>query len=992
MAKVIKKIRLPDGTIQKIRVDESLSAEEVRQKARAYFGIKERAPDVPPEEDVITQREALEREMQVAEQERQVAQRRFEGSQDTPLENLLEGVQEMSAAGVGAVADVATFVASPVTELIERTTGVDVPTGREALRKIDPRLDPDQTFMEEREVAGVVRGIGETVPLGAGFIPVTRDPSKLSSAVQDILGLGMTETAVATNVATAAKRGFDLETEEGIKEFADDAALRYDVEVSRPKFQEYEEYKNKVLPEYETKMKKLGEEWDKITARIDKAEDRLRSAIESGSEGRITKAQAALEKEVVNLNTLEMALEDAPVAPAVGGSTAERRAFIKQELRSAGVSEETIKQVVLPQRYRKTALFEDLMQYDLDSMRGVYDIDLRAATDLSKKRSIKASFARGWRPVSSLVSHVAGDRAGKLFETSFETAARKSELFLARYLDKKTQNDFSELTEWAEQRDIKAQFLDLRTAESPEQAQAMLKELFSSASSSLTKEANALFKQLIADSRKHQSVASKIYREDVLKDELFWASGTKKAEQEFDFAPERKAGATTIEGAQKRTRGLASEMSPEQLDEYANPIIEQVNRIASEQTLLELSNSFRVRPALSIGDDSRVFFNQLAKTISKQAGSEKVGDLVSDLAHSTFVGSRSAPAAWLQQLMRYGYGGTLGQFDSAFLNLHDAAVAMVKNGVKPTLKAMMDREGMDIREFGIGNNSKNIGEFQAGFDATMESSLFDDFSSWYQDIAFKASGFQAADRIGKGIIIRSSLNKFRELAKQGNKYFDELEVYANPAELTKIRKSLVSGKSLDEMPEDVAEIVLRMSFSRLGEQQLISAAGRPLSYLRTPWLRPAYALTGFAIKQSEIMRQGLIQNIKKGKWKDAGNFAARYMMFAGLGYGIINQMRGIPQAMLGDENRIPTAEGVILDTLSQPVQVATFGKLGTPYANREFSKDPLNYMVSSFIPPFGLIGNLLKDAADLVAGRPTNYETLRSIPGGDELRAALKED
>lgn len=990
MAKVIKKIRLPDGSIQKIRVDDSLTNEEVRERARAYFGFTERDPDLPREEDIITKREALEAEMARAEQERAVAQRRFEGSQDTPLENLVEGIQEMSAGGVGAVADVATFVASPVTELIERTTGVDVPTGREALRMIDPRLDPDQTFMEEREVAGVVRGVGEAVPLGVGFIPVSRDPSKLSSAVQDILGLGMTETAVATNVATAAKRGFDLQTEEGVKEFADDAALRYDVDQARPKFEEYEEYKNVILPQYEAKMEKLGKEWDSLAAKVEQADDRLREAISSGSEKRIEKAQDALDKAEEKLWALEDAFEEAPVAPSVGGSTAERRQFIKQELRSAGVSDDVIKNVVLPQRYRKPTLFEDLIEYDLASMRGLYDVDLKAAQKLSS-RSIGASFARGWRPVSSLVSRMAGDRVGTLFESSFETAARKSELFLGKYLSKENKDSFSELAEWAEDYDVKARFLDLRTATNEEEAQAMLRELFNSASSSLTKEANALFKQLVADSKKHQKESSRIYREDVLKDQLFWASGIKRQEQEFSFAPERKAGSATIEGTQVRKRGLASKMSQEELDEYANPILEQLNRISQEQSLIELSNSFRVRPALSIGDDSRVFFNQMEQTIGAQSGSSRIGEKVADMAHTTYVGSKSAPAAVVQQLMRIGYGGTLGQFDSAFLNLHDAAVAMTKNGIRPTLKAILDREGMSIQDFGIGGNNKNIGEFQAGFDSTFEKSVADSFSEWYQDVAFTVSGFKLADRAGKGIIIRSSLNKFRELSKQGNKYFDELERYASDTELTKIRKSLVSGKSIDEMPEDVQEIILRMAFSRLGEQQLISAAGRPITYLKNPMYRPLYALTGFAIKQAEIMRQGLIKNIKDGKWNEAGKFAARYMTFAGLGYGIINQMRGLPQAVMGDETRIPTVEGVLMDTLSQPVQVMTFGKLGTEYASREFQKDPVGYLVESFIPPFGLVGNLLKDVSDLATGKDTNYETLRSIPGGDELRAALKD-
>ena len=439
-------------------------------------------------------------------------------------------------------------------------------------------------------------------------------------------------------------------------------------------------------------------------------------------------------------------------------------------------------------------------------------------------------------------------------------------------------------------------------------------------------------------------------------------------------------------------------MTKGELDRYANPILTQINRIAEEQVLIELAKAFKVRPSMGIGDDSSAFMSSLADAIARQSRSREVGDAVSNLTATTFKGAKSAPGSAIQNLMKLSYAGTLGQFDSAFLNLHDAAVAMVKNGAVPTLKAILNREGMDIREFGIGGNSKNIQEFQAGFDDSLrKDGTLDKVSDWYQDVAFKVSLFRAADRAGKGIVIRSSLNKFRDLATRGDKYFDELEHYATPAELTKIRKSLVQNKTIEEMPEDVSEIVLRMAFSRLGEQQLISAAGRPIYYLNNPTLRPLWMMTGFAIKQAEIMRLGIVQNLKEGNYKEAGKFTARYMGFAGLGYGIVNQMRGVPQAVLGDEDKAPSMEGLVRDTLSQPVQVATFGRLGTPYGNRKFQEDPAGYLAESVVPPTGLIGNVSKDLSDILSilrGKDTKFkfETLRSIPGGEELRAALLSD
>ena len=151
-------------------------------------------------------------------------------------------------------------------------------------------------------------------------------------------------------------------------------------------------------------------------------------------------------------------------------------------------------------------------------------------------------------------------------------------------------------------------------------------------------------------------------------------------------------------------------MTPDELDRYANPILTQINRIAEEQGLIELAKAFKVRPSMGIGDDSSAFMSSLADAVARQSKSREVGDAVSNLTATTFKGAKSAPGSTIQNLMKLSYAGTLGQFDSAFLNLHDAAVAMVKNGAVPTLKAILNREGMDITEFGIGGNTKNIQE------------------------------------------------------------------------------------------------------------------------------------------------------------------------------------------------------------------------------------------------------------------------------------------
>ena len=96
--------------------------------------------------------------------------------------------------------------------------------------------------------------------------------------------------------------------------------------------------------------------------------------------------------------------------------------------------------------------------------------------------------------------------------------------------------------------------------------------------------------------------------------------------------------------------------------------------------------------------------------------------------------------------------------------------------------------------------------------------------------------------------------------------------------------------------------------------------------------------------------------------------------------------------MLGKEEKEPSLQGVVLDALSQPIQVATFGKLGDPYANAQFRQDPVGYLLASLVPPTGLMGGIGKDISDLIFKQEPDFESLRAIPGGDELRALLTDE
>ena len=244
------------------------------------------------------------------------------------------------------------------------------------------------------------------------------------------------------------------------------------------------------------------------------------------------------------------------------------------------------------------------------------------------------------------------------------------------------------------------------------------------------------------------------------------------------------------------------------------------------------------------------------------------------------------------------------------------------------------------------------------------------------------------DRFGKGTVLKAAWNMAQDSASNGTLVKD-FGYMMKPKELAQINKVLKNKTPLKDMTETQRELVTQLMFSRLGEQQLISAAGRPLEYLKHPNFRFLYAMTGFAIKQAEMMKKGIIDNAKKGDYKAVGEFTFRYMMFAGVGYGLINQARGSIQYAMGNEDKKPSWSGFATDVGLQPLAAVSFNRLGDTYSIGEFSRDPVGAAFASFQPPGGLIENVAKDTAAVLTGSNISFKTLNSIPGGDELRAFL---
>jgi len=592
------------------------------------------------------------------------------------------------------------------------------------------------------------------------------------------------------------------------------------------------------------------------------------------------------------------------------------------------------------------------------------------------------------RPVANVVSDRVGKVVGKKFEAAFETSARNQELRMMRYLSNPTVSD--EVRRWADQEDVKRMFLDLSYVAPETKKGLTLKEATAqirSHYSTLSKEGREMVETLIKDSVEQQKEARRLYREDVLKDGLYWASSKKRDETESISALSTRQPSKSLDGNKIRTRRSAYDMELEELETYQNPFVVQLQRMAQEENLLQLARQYNMRPSMKINDNTTAFFDELERKFASESGSTDKGRVGRELIEDTFLGAKSRPPKAVELFMKQAYGGTLGQLDSAILNVHDVAVSMLTSGVRPTLDALMQR-GFDPRPLGIANSSKSLGEFKEGFDNVMQRSALEKVVDGYLEASFKWSGFRDMDRFGKGVVLKAAWNGAQRSAKKGT-LIQDFGYMMDPRDLTKINAVLKRGDSLESMTPQQRELVTQLMFTRLGEQQLISAAGRPLAYLKNPQFRFMYALTGFAIKQAELMKKGMLDAAKKGQYVEAGKFFGKYMMTAGLGYGLVNQFRGSLQYAMGNEDKQPTLAGFALDVLSQPVSAVTYNRLGDAYSWNQFKNNPVDYALESLVPPSGLVGNLGKDVYKVLGQHEFPTNTLRSVPGGDELKALI---
>lgn len=830
--------------------------------------------------------------------------------EDSFFDNVLDVAGEFALGANRSVADVADLVTSPLRGAANLGAWVAGAEGRMPSFRQLLEATPGGTegFMEEGTAKDVVSALGYTVPVGASFMPVQRAAGATSSVVQDILGLG---TSSLSN------------------------------------------------------SQKMGE----ITARAIQDMDGLRlgkKVLETDDD--IFQAAYRLgKKQVIERNR-----------PLMNHAEALEMERLKQ-IEKSGVSD-----ITPPTASTKVSLREvqDQMYaiYGVDpkdTLRAIgknkglrYDDDLLSLAEADKffKGGLEVRdvnwYDKTFLPVADVLKRYIDPRVGGMFERATESYTRKVSTVVEE-LGKPIENVIRLLDDNTQ---LKRLFLDIGKDPSK------IKDIQRIIATEAGEESLVAFNKFLkVTGQKNGEALRKLFVKDGGFDDIIYIHTQKKPDTGVRKPkPNSRRGRRSIPGEKPnalrvRTRKAASEMDDAEVSMYENPLATHLQYIAEQEYLLELADKFGMRPSLSKNANITDFFREIEHRLKRDGLSDFHAKQAADVMFDAYEGARTAPNAAMRAFMNLSYAGALAQFKTSLLNLHDAAVSMWNQGLRPTLKAMVQSNkgqfGKSLEKMGIGDN-QSVGEFVQNFDKYQaDPTIMDKAARVTKKISNGAmfiSAFKALDRVGKGVVLRATLNRARASARDGTLVRDFGHLMRED-ELIKLRRHLANNTSAKDVPADVAALMEELAFTGLGEQQLISVAGRPLNYLNHPNLRPAYALTGFAIKQQALLRRKVLDEIVRGNYAEAGKQAAGYAAYAGFGYGIINEGR---QAISGKEEF--DAGDIYLGAIDQVVAAATLNRLGDDYGRGKFLQDPVDYLMTSFLPPTGLTGAAAQDVVTAI--------------------------
>lgn len=895
---------------------------------KRIFRVYETAPE----------REQLEEEFAQAEQERAEAAYKLEAAEDTVLENLAEGIQEMSSAVVGLAVDTADLIASPARVGYEFFTGDDVRSLREMMA--GTAVDLDRPFMEERTAAMYGPRLLATLAAagGGGALQVARDPTKFMSAVKDIAGLGMTKTAeqIGTKalIEAAEESAITRGISDDIKKMTDD---------NRPQIE-------------------------------------ARALTPDGSGGPVKRVSGGYEYAGIRATGNAKEGYDIPGIGKVDKKADIKEAIDDQFTTFMKAREQMQTEFNLRKQLEKAEDFSELRRMTDAPKKITFTLGRQAA-----KKDV-GFFTETLDTAEDALYYKVSPQAAGLVKIAAESSGGK----MNRAYDEFLLPMVPVIKLWRTNKEAAKAMLDYARGIKGNNRAQFLKRLSDAGVNS--QELRAVNNYLNFRGQLFKEQRLNIGEEVSVQTERLHVQTQPLSKKDRTYADRGRKNYLEIQQDQSRKALSNREVADDDMIElYQNPFLTDFKLLNQNDFLNEIAKRIDVGTLGVKSPTGQEAFQAIARRLAEDLP-EEVAVRGARVIEDMVIGSQQHAPAVAQLLSTLSYGGTLLSFKSAVLNLHDVFVSPMLNGVAATIRGanrtfnMRQRSFVDPKLTGI--NRQTQGEF-AG-------KLVDELNRMAGDPSridkanrvlasglekgFKITLFKSMDGLGKRAIMNSVIENGYDLAKKGQFNEKWSDYFSEADRFTIINAFRKHGKNLEAMSEKELRLMTDLAYAGLGQQQLISVAGRPLRWAKSPALRPLYTLMGFAIVQRSILRKKVFDNLMDGNIGQAASNAALYVASAGVGYGVIDEARDF--VFSGGEDKITGEELLFKAVVDQPLSVLSLNKAPTSqYRMNQLREDPYEFALTTIAPAGGLISIGGKAGIDLITLEPKKaFKHIMEVP------------
>lgn len=334
---------------------------------------------------------------------------------------------------------------------------------------------------------------------------------------------------------------------------------------------------------------------------------------------------------------------------------------------------------------------------------------------------------------------------------------------------------------------------------------------------------------------------------------------------------------------------------------------------------------------------------------------EEAKDRLIDLVNSRFEGEKNVMTKGFGRARDIQYASLLAQPAAALVQLGDVGSAAYLNGYRNVLSSLFKRE-LKAEDLGVINN------------IAAEMNNKDGFSDVLQRV-FKISGFTEIDKLGKDVLVNSSLRKYRAMARsdKGRQSLEKQwgEVFGN--ETSELIQELQQGQITDR--------VKTLVYNDLADVQPISIAEMPQKYLDADNGRIFYSLKSYVIKQLNLIRERILKNIKSNP-KEAFKQAVAYVATVGAANATVQT--GREYVLSGfDERALENYPDAFVDTLLANVFLNRYT------IDRYIERGELGTATENIISPpiFSIIDDVSRPVVQAITKEEVSQQTIDKAVG-----------